>query len=170
MAKVKLPGVYFEDNPRVERGVSMGETGVPAFLGVATKGPLNEPVVIQSVQQFLRYFGQPVKGSYLYASIWGFFMNGGTRCHVIRIAHVFRNGKSEMARKARYELLDRSGYPTLEVFASSEGSWGNQLSIEINYPDAARVHNFITLDILQVTRSTSRMNLCVGLRSIKGMI
>ena len=94
MAKVKLPGVYFEDNPRVERGVSMGETGVPAFLGVATKGPLNEPVVIQSVQQFLRYFGQPVKGSYLYASIWGFFMNGGTRCHVIRIAHVFRNGKS----------------------------------------------------------------------------
>ena len=82
MAKVKLPGVYFEDNPRVERGVSMGETGVPAFLGVATKGPLNEPVVIQSVQQFLRYFGQPVKGSYLYASIWGFFMNGGTRCHV----------------------------------------------------------------------------------------
>lgn len=152
MAKVKLPGVYFEDNPRVERGVSMGETGVPAFLGVATKGPLNEPVVIQSVQQFLRYFGQPVKGSYLYASIWGFFMNGGTRCHVIRIAHVFRNGKSEMARKARYELLDRSGYPTLEVFASSEGSWGNQLSIEINYPDAARVHNFITLDILQGAR------------------
>lgn len=149
MAKVRLPGVYFEDNPRVERGVSMGETGVPAFLGVATKGPLNEPVVIQSVQQFLRYFGTPVKGSYLYASIWGFFMNGGTRCHVVRVAHVFRNGKSEMARKARYELLDRSGYPTLEVLASSEGSWGNQLSIEIHYPDVARVHNFITLDILE---------------------
>lgn len=149
MAKVRLPGVYFEDNPRINRGVTLGETGVPAFIGVATRGPLNEPVVIQNVQQFLRFFGQPVKGSYLYASIWGFFMNGGARCHVIRVAHVFRNGKSELARKARYELLDRAGYPTLEVLASSEGSWGNQLSIEVSYPEQPRVHNFITLDIVQ---------------------
>ena len=104
MAKVKLPGVYFEDNPRVERGVSMGETGVPAFLGVATKGPLNEPVVIQSVQQFLRYFGQPVKGSYLYASIWGFFMNGGTRCHTHRAClqkRKIRNGAKSSIRATR---------------------------------------------------------------------
>ena len=164
MAKVRLPGVYFEDNPRVERGISLGETGVPAFIGVAARGPLNEPVVIQNVQQFLRFFGQPIKGSYLYSSVWGFFMNGGSRCHVIRVAHVFRNGSTELARKARYELLDKSGYPTLEVLASSEGSWGNQLSIEVSYPDEPRVHNFITLDIqngsrmmtLQSTRGVER--------------
>ena len=152
MAKNRLPGVYFEDNPKIERGVSLGETGVPAFIGVASRGPLNEPVVIQSVQQFLRFFGEPVKGSYLYASIWGFFMNGGTRCHVIRVAHVFRNGKAELARMARYELLDRAGYPTLEVLASSEGSWGNQLSIEVSYPEEPRVHSFITLDLVEGAR------------------
>ena len=152
MAKIRLPGVYFEDNPKVERGVSLGETGVPAFIGVASRGPLNEPVVIQSVQQFLRFFGEPVKGSYLYASVWGFFMNGGTCCHVIRVAHVFRNGKSELARKARYELLDRSGYPTLEVLASSEGSWGNELSIQVSYPEEPHVHTFITLDLVPGSR------------------
>lgn len=152
MAKNKLPGVYFEDNPKIERGVSLGETGVPAFIGVASRGPLNEPVVIQSVQQFLRFFGEPIKGSYLYASIWGFFMNGGTRCHVIRVAHVFRNGKSELARMARYELLDSSGYPTLEVLASSEGCWGNHLSVEVTYPEEPRVHTFITLDLSEGAR------------------
>lgn len=153
MAKVRLPGVYFEDNPRVERGIGLGETGIPAFIGVATRGPVNEPVVIQNIQQFLRYFGQPIKGSYLYSSIWGFFMNGGARCHVIRVAHVFRGSvKSELARKARYELLDKSGYPTLEVLASSEGSWGNQLSIQVTYPEEPRVHNFITLDVAEGSR------------------
>lgn len=152
MAKTRLPGVYFEDNPKIERGVSLGETGVPAFIGVANRGPLNEPVVIQSVQQFLRFFGEPVAGSYLYASVWGFFMNGGTRCHVIRVAHVFRNGKSELARMARYELLDTSGYPTLEVQAASEGSWGNQLSVQVTYPEQPRVHTFITLDLVEGAR------------------
>ena len=164
MAKIRLPGVYFEDNPKVEREVSLGETGVPAFIGVASRGPLNEPVVIKSVQQFLRFFGEPVEGSYLYASVWGFFMNGGTRCHVIRIAHVFRNGKAELARKARYELLDPAGYPTLEVLAHSEGAWGNNVNIQVTLPTEARVHTFITLDLvpgshmitLQSTRGVER--------------
>ena len=63
MAKIRLPGVYFEDNPRVERGVSLGETGIPAFLGVSERGPLNEPVSIQNIEPFLRIFGIPVGGS-----------------------------------------------------------------------------------------------------------
>ncbi|MBO4350290.1 MAG: phage tail sheath family protein [Proteobacteria bacterium] len=149
MPNNRLAGVYFEDNPKIERGVSLGETGVPAFIGVANRGPLNEPVVIESVQQFLRFFGEPVKGSYLYASVWGFFMNGGTRCQVIRVAHVFRNGQAELARRARYELLDKAGYPTLEILASSEGSWGNLISIQISYPEEPRVHTFITLDLAE---------------------
>ena len=164
MAKIRLPGVYFEDNPKVEREISLGETGVPAFIGVASRGPLNEPVVIQSIQQFLRFFGNPVEGSYLYSSVLGFFTNGGTRCHVIRIAHVFRSGKAELARKARYELLDESGYPTLEVLAHSEGNWGNAINIQVSYPEESRVHTFITLDLvpgshmitLQSTRGIER--------------
>lgn len=173
MANRRLPGVYFEDNPKIDRGLIISETGVPAFIGVASRGPLNEPVVVQSVNQFLRFFGDPVEGSYLYSSVWGFFMNGGTRCHVIRVAHVFRNGKTELARKARYELLDNAGYPALEVLASSEGSWGNQISIKISYPDQPKVHSFITLDIsagarmltVQSTRGIERgmlLKICDG--------
>ena len=173
MANRKLPGIYFEDNPKIERGITINESGVPAFIGIATRGPLNEPVDVRSVSQFLRFFGEPVKDSYLYASVWGFFMNGGTRCHVIRVAHVFRNGRAELARKARYELLDASGYPALEVLASSEGSWGNQLSIKITYPDQPKVHSFITLDIapgarmltVQSTRGVERgmmLKICDG--------
>lgn len=173
MAKNKLPGVYFENNPKVSREVSLGDTGVPAFIGVATRGPLNEPVVVQNIQQFVRFFGEPVKNSYLYASVWGFFMNGGTRCHVIRIAHVFRNGKAELARKARYELLDRSGYPTLEVLASSEGSWGNALKIKVSYPEESRVHTFIALDLepgsrRAVVQSTRRVEPGMMLRIYDG--
>ncbi|MCL2325081.1 MAG: phage tail sheath subtilisin-like domain-containing protein [Proteobacteria bacterium] len=152
MAKIRLPGVYFEDNPKIERGLSLGETGVPAFLGVAERGPLNEPVSVQSMHQFLRIFGEPVPNSYLHASVWGFFANGGARCFVVRVAHVFRNGKGELARCSRYELLDKSGYPTLEVKASSEGNWGNKVSVRVEYSDTPRVHTFLTFDLAAGSR------------------
>ena len=90
--------------------------------------------------------------TYLYGSVYGFFLNGGSRCYVVRIAHVFRNGKGELARSARYELLDKSGYPTLEVVASSEGSWGNQVNVSIEYPESPRVHTFLTFDIAEGSR------------------
>lgn len=147
MAKIKVPGIYFEDNPKISRDISIGETGVPAFLGVAERGPLNEPVSVQSVQQFKRIFGEPLEGSFLYASVWGFFANGGGRCFVVRVAHVFRHGDGELARAARYELLDSQGYPTLEVVASSEGGWGNEVSIEVEGMSEARVHTFLSFDL-----------------------
>ncbi|MFA5624333.1 MAG: phage tail sheath subtilisin-like domain-containing protein [Bradymonadales bacterium] len=147
MAKIRVPGIYFEDNPKISRDITVGETGVPAFLGVSERGPLNEPVSIQSVQQFRRIFGDPVEDSYLYPSVWGFFANGGTRCFVVRIAHVFRHGDGELARAARYELLDSQGYPTLEVLASSEGTWGNDVSVEVEEMQEARVHSFLSFDL-----------------------
>lgn len=162
MAKFRLPGVYFEDNPKVGRGIGLGETGVPAFIGVAERGPLNEPVSVQSIHQFLRLFGEAIKGSFLHASVWGFFANGGTRCYVIRIAHVFRNGPGELARSSRYELLDRSGYPTLEVLASSEGAWGNNVSVAVEYPEKPRVHSFLTFDLSEGSRMATLQS-CRGI-------
>ena len=164
MAKIKVPGVYFEEDAKINRDVTLGETGIPAFIGVAERGPLNEPVSVESMSQFLKIYGLPVEDSYLHDAVNGFFSNGGKHCYIVRIAHVFRHGGGELANCARFELLDNSGYPTLEISASSEGSWGNNISVSIDYLEESRVHTFLTLDLpigahvatLQSTRGIER--------------
>lgn len=147
MAMIRVPGVYFENKVREDRSIGLGETGVPAFLGVAERGPLNEPTRIKNMRQFEQIFGAPIPGSYLAAAVEGFFGNGGKTCFIVRIAHVFRRGKGELAKRARYEVLDRDGYPMMEVTAASEGAWGNEVVVDVKPPTEPRVQTYITLDV-----------------------
>ncbi|MDX9721315.1 MAG: phage tail sheath subtilisin-like domain-containing protein [Myxococcota bacterium] len=146
MARIRVPGIFYEEQVREQTGIGLGETGVPAFLGVAERGPLNEPTKIRSFEQYRQVFGVPVEHSFLADAVEGFFKNGGKHCFVIRIAHVFRRGDGELARKARYEILDRDGYPAIEVTAASEGAWGNEVILSVAVPETARVRTFLTLD------------------------
>ncbi|OIP28984.1 MAG: hypothetical protein AUK47_28570 [Deltaproteobacteria bacterium CG2_30_63_29] len=160
MARIRVPGVYFEDRVRERRDITLGETGVPAFLGVAERGPLNVPTKIQNAQHFHQVYGTPVEHSHLSESVVAFFLNGGRHCFVVRVAHIFKRGKGDLARKARYEVLDQDGYPAIEINASSEGAWGNEISLSVSQPAEPRVQTFITLDadadahraMLQTTR------------------
>ncbi len=152
MAKLKMPGVYVETLKRENHDVKMGETGVVAFIGVTQRGPLNVPVCIKSVSQFSAIFGKEVKDSYLHDSVHGFFANGGQTCFIVRIAHVFRDNVGELAKISRYEALDATGYPVLEILASSEGSWGNDIAVSILLLEEPRVRTFLAFDVAQGER------------------
>ncbi len=147
MARIRVPGVFFEERVREDRSIGLGETGVPAFVGVAERGPLNEPTKVRSMAHYRQIYGSPVPRSYLADCVEGFFKNGGKFCFIVRVAHIFRRGRGELARKARYELLDREGYPAIEVTASSEGAWGNEIAISVQKPETPRVQTFLTLDL-----------------------
>lgn len=61
------------------------EHSTAAFLGVASQGPLQQPMFLSEWQQFGYTFGDFVEGAYLAHAVHGFFNNGGRSCYVVRI-------------------------------------------------------------------------------------
>jgi len=87
------PGVYVEEVPAAQKPLEGVSTSVAAFVGLAPGGPVNTPMRIANWSQFASIFGDPanpaagpfMKDAYLAHSVYGFFMNGGTLCWVIRV-------------------------------------------------------------------------------------
>lgn len=80
------PGVYVEEMPAGTRPIEGVGTSVAAFVGLAAKGPVNEPTLVSNWSQFSENFGDFVENSYLAHSVYGWFLNGGGNCFVVRIA------------------------------------------------------------------------------------
>ncbi|MFI8420276.1 phage tail sheath family protein [Streptomyces sp. NPDC085479] len=79
------PGVYVEEVQSGSRPIEGVGTSVAAFVGFARKGPFDEPTLITNWSQFVSRFGDFVEGTYLAASVYGFFANGGGTCYVVRV-------------------------------------------------------------------------------------
>ncbi|TNM39698.1 phage tail sheath family protein [Nocardioides albidus] len=86
------PGVYVEEVPAGSRPIEGVGTSVAAFVGLAAKGPVNEPTLVSNWTQFTESFGDFVESSYLAHSVYGWFLNGGGNCFVVRIAPSSGNG------------------------------------------------------------------------------
>jgi phage tail sheath protein FI len=122
----QTPSTYYE---RVDAGappVSTLRTDIPAFVGIARRGPLHAPVPVESWKQFVAYFGDMTGAGYLAYAVRAFFENKGRRCWVLRVS-------SEAAASASCELMTRPPNPRLvwRISASSLGAWGEQLSISV---------------------------------------
>lgn len=79
------PGVYVEEVEAGSRPIEGVGTSVAAFVGLAAKGPVNEPTLVSNWTQFTESFGDFVENSYLAHSVYGWFLNGGGNCFVVRI-------------------------------------------------------------------------------------
>ena len=58
-----------------------------AFVGRALRGPLNEPVLVNSFGDFRRRFGDIWSRSSLGPAVKQFFEHSGQRLHVVRVAN-----------------------------------------------------------------------------------
>jgi uncharacterized protein len=124
MMNLQTPGIYLREvevpQPPLLR---MSVTG---FVGQAERGPLNYPQPIVDLGQFRDIFGDLVGYSYLPYSIFGFFLNGGERSYIVRVAH-----ESATSAVLDEKLLNESGNAFLSFKAINEGDWGNSASVEI---------------------------------------
>ena len=120
------PGVFVEEVPPGEQPIQAVGTSTGAFIGIAEKGALNKPKLVTNWSQFVKDFGAHRRDSFLAHAVQGFFLNGGSRCFVVRVA-------SSSAAIAQAMLQDRAGTPedTLRVQALNEGEWGNRLSLDV---------------------------------------
>ena len=148
MPEYLSPGVYIEElaGPKPIQGVG---TSTGAFVGIAERGPINSPQLITNLTQFGDVFGSFMPKAYLAYGVQHFFMEGGTRCYVVR---AFKPSADPTPADptpdtARVDLAvpavaATSGPPptpaiaasTLSILANSEGAWGNRLSVSVGAP------------------------------------
>jgi hypothetical protein len=129
------PGVYFERRDITPLTIGMPRSDIAGFAGIAMRGPLFEPVKIESWKQFVSRFGDFIPQAYLAYAVYGFFANGGNTCWISRVADRLS------ARTASKEFGD------VAIAAQNPGTWGNQIYVEpylsgnsivallIRYPD-----------------------------------
>jgi uncharacterized protein len=123
------PGVYVEEMEAGARPIEGVGTAVAAFVGLAAQGPVNEPTLVTNWSQFTNTFGDFVEGSYLAHAVYGYFMNGGGACYVVRIG-ANGNGSAPAARGELAAGGDKK-VGSYEVSALEEGASGNDITVEV---------------------------------------
>lgn len=80
------PGLYVE-TPAIAPGpIPAVPMDVPAFVGIAERGPTDQAVAIEGWRAFVDNFGSFLPNAYLAYAVRGFFENGGRRAHIVRVA------------------------------------------------------------------------------------
>jgi uncharacterized protein len=116
------PGVYVQELSSGVHTITGVATSITAFLGRASRGPVNEATTITSQADFQRNFG-PLDRKYpMTYAVNDFFQNGGSQGVVVRLYHA-------TAGSASVAKLTANG---LKLQAASEGTWGNALKVRID--------------------------------------
>src|SRR6266545_1982076 len=79
------PGVYVEEVEAGSRPIEGVGTAIAAFVGFAAQGPFNDPVLVTNWGQYTAVFGEFAEDSYLAHAVYGYFLNGGGNCYVVRV-------------------------------------------------------------------------------------
>ncbi len=137
----RLPGVYFqtETPPLADK---LPRMDIAAFVGFATSGPLDTPVPIEDEVGFREIFGDDLSlawdeaagqthYAYLGQAVRAFFLNGGRRCWIIRVADAERATSNRYLIPGLMQWSPESpdGYFSALAIARSEGSWSDNLTV-----------------------------------------
>lgn len=133
-----VPGVYIEEQtgPGVITGVG---TSTAAFIGPASRGPVNEARPVTSFEEFLElyairetdgtfwpYINSP-RWFYMTHAVRGFFNNGGRRAYIVRVG---------TSLAAAWDVSNQRLEVVFRVQAKEEGLRGNNITVEIQSSSA----------------------------------
>ncbi len=136
MPEYLSPGVYVEEVDRGPKPIEGVGTAMAAFVGFTEKAEitreidgelitqdlLNAPQLVTNWSQYVERYGEFVPGAYLSHAVYGYFMNGGTRCYVVSVRTI---------PKAQAALLNSEGKPQLIVRAKQAGFEGLRLRVKV---------------------------------------
>jgi phage tail sheath protein FI len=120
------PGVYIEEVPSPVHTIVGVSTSVTAFLGYTNRGPVNRATQIFNYGDFQRTFGDLDERSPVAYAVQQFFQNGGLEAWIVRAA------AGALAASVTVENRN-GGSPVLKFSASSEGTWGNTIKVDVDY-------------------------------------
>lgn len=127
MPEYLSPGVYVEEFDSGLKPMEGVSTSTAGFVGMAERGPIiGAPEFIGSFADYQRKFGGYLSANayegnrFLPYAVEHFFLNGGSRCFVMRVA-------PEDALAAKGEVAGK----ILSFTAANPGAWGDKIKIEI---------------------------------------
>lgn len=151
MAEYLSPGVYVEEFDSGGVPVEGASTSIAGFIGVAEKGPVGGvPRMATNFSDFKQVYGTYLSerecGNYRFLAyaVEHFFINGGSRCFVARVAPA----DASCAKGA----VPNTGEYVLKFTASNPGAWGNGLNIVISPSSKARTQVFDVLEAAEGRR------------------
>jgi uncharacterized protein len=139
MPEYLSPGVYVEEVSSGIKPIEGVGTSTGAFAGGAVKGPVSTPVLITNFTQFVSTFGSFHPSFFLAYAVRHFFLEGGTRCYVVRAfrpspAPGVADHPAGVPQDSAFVELLGGGSPVLRVVAANQGAWGNDLTVVVGPP------------------------------------
>jgi phage tail sheath protein FI len=126
------PGVYVEEVQNGARPIEGVGTAVAAFVGLAERGPFNTPALVSNWSQFTSAFGEFVKGTYLAHAVYGYFMNGGGNCYVVRIGQDgSADGNGRSSRTRELPPAPRAQLGRMKIVALDPASRPGEITVEV---------------------------------------
>lgn len=129
MATYLHPGVYIEEIPSGAKPIEGLSTSVAALIGYAVQGPIGEPVLTHSWDEYKAEFGEiQSETDHLGLAAFYFFLNGGRDAYIGRLAK-----DAKAASLPGTALVGRGAAAAanvLAISAKSSGAAGNRLSIQ----------------------------------------
>ncbi|MDR0468847.1 MAG: phage tail sheath family protein [Peptococcaceae bacterium] len=145
MAEYLSPGVYveeFESGGKPMEGVSTSTAG---FIGLAERGPCEGvPQLVTNFADFKRKYGSYLSDSefgqyrFLAYAVEHFFVNGGSRCFVMRVAPgdaKYAEGEGGAGDEA-----------VIKLTANNPGLWGNNIQVIIQPASKAKTQVLEAID------------------------
>jgi phage tail sheath protein FI len=136
MPEYLSPGVYVEEVDRGPKPIEGVGTAMAAFVGFSEKAEMmrevggemmvenlvNRPQLVTNWTQFTERFGGFVPGVNLPQAVYGYFMNGGSRCYVVSV---------RTFPKAETTLINSQGKPAIRISARQAGVEGMKMRVRI---------------------------------------
>lgn len=138
MAEYLSPGVYVEEFDQGGRPIEGVSTSTAGFVGMTERGQIfGAPELVTSFADFKRKFGGYLSKaeygeySFLPICVEQFFLNGGARCFVMRVAPVD-------AKLATNKGADKKPTNCIAVSAKNPGAWGNDIRVVVTETSKAK--------------------------------
>lgn len=139
------PGVYIEEIPSGAKPIEGVSTSVTAFVGVANRGPAGVANLIGKFDDYVNDYGNIAsEDDEMGLAVQAFYLNGGGAAYICRLVG---SGSTAATINISGEGVAGAGdtsNPVLEITASSEGDWGNEVYVQIVKPDL----DSLTFDLL----------------------
>lgn len=134
------PGVYIEELPSGVHTITGVATSITAFIGRASRGPVNTPTIINSFADYDRYFGGLSLLSTMSFAVNDFYANGGAQAIIVRListagasATITLPEDTSVNASPLHGALPPDVFANLVLVAANPGSWANFLWASVDH-------------------------------------
>lgn len=126
-----MPGIQISTAVRTgPTNATVRESSQAFFVGKASRGPVDEALLVTSLEDFELKYGGFVNGYYLHSTVEAFFEEGGTQCYVVRV-------ERSDAVAASAAVVNSTPATTITLTANGPGTWANGSTGGLTYTVSA---------------------------------